>query len=252
MKKFSPLQKALAWATHTFTASGMVAGFFAILFIKDHQFVEAIYCLMAAFFIDGIDGTFARMFKVKEVLPRMDGQTIDYVVDFANYAIIPAFFIYEAGYDLNGEYIYLLPETWRWLAIALILIVSGLYYGLDGMVSPDMYFKGFPVLWNLAAYYMYFVLHWSPWINFGLIIFLSIAHFLPLKFVYPSRAVRFRIPNLIATALGVTINVSYLITIGSGMDIQWLRIAAIIMAIYLCLLTLYNSFWEPKFQSQHQ
>ena len=36
--------------------------------------------------LDGIDGTFARMAKVKEVLPHVDGKMIDYVIDFFTYA----------------------------------------------------------------------------------------------------------------------------------------------------------------------
>ncbi len=53
--------------------------------------------LLVALLIDGIDGTLARVFKVKEVLPNVSGKTIDTVVDFTNYAVVPAYFFYAAA-----------------------------------------------------------------------------------------------------------------------------------------------------------
>ena len=92
-KKIKPniFNKTLAWAVHLFTASGLLAGFMALLAMHDHDVRQAMFWLILAFVIDGIDGTFARMAHVTEVLPNMDGKTIDYVVDFFNFAIVPAY-----------------------------------------------------------------------------------------------------------------------------------------------------------------
>jgi phosphatidylcholine synthase len=245
MSSFSPLQKALAWATHAFTASGMVAGFFAIVYISQHAFVEAWYCLIAALIIDGVDGTFARLFKVREVLPKVNGQMMDYVVDFANYAIIPGYFIYEAGEMVNGKWEYILPEEWRWAAIAMLLIVSVLYYGMEGMVSTDMYFVGFPVMWNAVAFYLFFIFDWAPWVNFGWIVFLSIAHFLPLKFIYPSRSTKFLIPNIIGTVVIIGSNLGLLAAIALDGPQEWLRIGSIAGMVYFWGLSLYHTFLDP-------
>lgn len=236
---FTPLQKFLAWSTHAFTASGMVAGFFAIVFIAQHQFIEAWYCLMASIVIDGIDGTFARAFRVTEVLPHVSGKTMDFVVDFANYAVIPAWFLYEAGYQYDGEYVYLLPEDWRWLAISMLLITSVLYYGLDGMVSSDMYFVGFPVLWNLVAYYIFFVFQWHPWLNFALVVFCCVMHFVPIKVLYPSRATRFRIPHLIASLILSIGNCFLVIGTARGWEIEilkWLSAGSLLYFMAMSLL----------------
>ena len=80
MNSFSPLEKTLAWSVHLFTASGLVAGFMAILAINEKEWRVAMLWLVACLVIDGVDGTFARLFKVKEVLPEIDGKIIDYVV----------------------------------------------------------------------------------------------------------------------------------------------------------------------------
>jgi phosphatidylcholine synthase len=196
--KYTFTQKALAYSVHGFTSTGIVAGFMAILAVAAHDFKAAMWWLFVTLVIDGIDGTFARLFKVKEVLPNMDGKMIDSVIDFATYAIIPAFFIYEAQ---------LLPPSVNLLGAAVILLVSALYYGKDGMISSDYYFVGFPVMWNMVAFYLYFVTDFSAWLNFGLIIVFAIMHFLPIKFLYPSRTVRYRWLNVLVSLIFVVVNV---------------------------------------------
>lgn len=188
----TPTQKFLAWSVHVFTASGLLSGFMAILAINQHDWSAAMLWLMLCLFIDGVDGTFARMWRVKEVLPQVDGKMIDYVIDFATYAIIPAYFFYQAE---------MVWEEWRLPCTFIILMVSALYYGLDGMVSDDLYFVGFPVLWNIAILFLFFIFEFPPAGNVAYIIALAILHFVPIKFPYPSRTVRFRWLTLTVTVL---------------------------------------------------
>lgn len=179
----TPMQKAAAWGVHSFTASGILTVFMALLATAEHDYVAAMWWLLAAQFIDGVDGTLARYFKVEEVLPNVSGKAIDFVIDFAAYAIIPAYLIYQSG--VAGEGMGL------WLAF-LILITSALYYGMEGMISDDHYFVGFPVMWNMAAFYLLFIFGWGPWGNAALIIGLAVLQFVPIKFAYPSRTRRWR------------------------------------------------------------
>lgn len=231
----SPLQKTLAWAVHIFTASGMVAGFMAILAINEKDWREAMFWLILCLIIDGIDGTFARMFKVKEVLPFMDGKTMDFVVDIATYAIIPAYFFHEAD---------LVAESWKLPCTALILLVSVIYYGKDGMVSGDNYFIGFPVLWNLVVFYLVFVFQASETTNLVLIVVFSILHFIPIKFAYPSRGARFRIPTLLFSVLFfvVMIAITYLYPERNGL----LTFGAWLCGLYFGMLAVYNTVLEHK------
>lgn len=182
-EKYSIGQKAAAWSVHIFTSTGIVAGFMAILAIQEKDFRVAALWLVVALIIDGIDGTFARMANVKKVLPHMDGQTIDYVIDFATYAIIPAYFFHESN---------LVAEELRLPLSALILLVSAIYYGKTGMVTDDYYFLGFPVLWNMVVVCHFFLLDFSQTWNAVFIILYAILHFVPIKFVYPSRAPRWQ------------------------------------------------------------
>lgn len=164
----------------------------AIIAIDAGNFREAMLWLFLCLLIDGVDGTFARMFRVTEVLPHVKGQTIDYVIDFATYAIIPAYFFYSAE---------LVPAPWDLYLTFAILLVSALYYGLDGMVSDGMHFVGFPVMWNMVVLFLYFIFDFSPWGNAILILAFAILHFVPIKFAYPSRARRFKWVILINTIL---------------------------------------------------
>ncbi|HQU81500.1 MAG TPA: CDP-alcohol phosphatidyltransferase family protein [Pyrinomonadaceae bacterium] len=184
--------KIFAWFTHFFTASGLLAGFMAILAVSGKNWRAAMAWLLVALAIDGFDGTLARKFKVKEVLPNFDGKTIDYVIDFANYAIIPAYFFYQSD---------LVSENWSLPLSFLILMVSAIYYGNDGMVSDDFYFVGFPVMWNVVVFYLIFVFSLNELGNAAVIVFFAILHFVPIKFVYPSRATQLKFATLTVTAI---------------------------------------------------
>ncbi|MBK7408844.1 MAG: CDP-alcohol phosphatidyltransferase family protein [Saprospirales bacterium] len=203
-RSYSFSRQLSAWGVHIFTSCGMLTGFLAIVAISNGHFREATLWLVASQLIDGFDGTLARWVNVEKVLPHMSGKTIDMVIDFANYALIPAYFLYESG---------LLAAPYHGLAAGLILLVSALYYGKDGMVSEDYHFVGFPVMWNLVVFFLYFVLHLSPTANFLLVVFFAILHFVPIKFAYPSRAGQLRWPTL---PLGVI----------------WICLAAAILWIY--------------------
>lgn len=217
--KYTFIQKSLAFGVHAFTASGMVAGFMAILAITAHEFKTAMLWLFVTLIIDGIDGTFARLFKVKEVLPNFDGSMIDAVIDFATYGIIPAYFIYEAS---------LLPEDYRLLGAAIILMVSAIYYGKSGMISNDYYFIGFPVMWNMVAFYLFFVTNISEWLNFILVVIFAIMHFIPIKFLYPSRTQKYRWLNITVSAIFVISNIWIIMIYDEkNMILSWISIACV-------------------------
>ncbi len=229
--KYGIGHKSLAYLVHAFTASGLIAGFLAILSINQKDWRMAMVYLILALFIDGIDGTFARLVKVKEVLPKIDGKTIDYVVDFVNYAVVPTYFLYMAD---------LFPSAWAIPCSALILLVSAIYYGKEGMVSDDFYFIGFPVLWNLAAFYIYFVFNLPLAGNVLLVVFLAILHFVPIKFPYPSQATRWKISTKIATCIGMFVLATILYLYPEKNNI--LRILSILVLLYFGILSLLETF----------
>ncbi len=186
------MQKLAAWSVHVFTASGLLAGFLGLVAVTEGAYRLAMLWILVALVIDGIDGTFARLARVGEVLPHVSGKTIDYVIDFFSYAILPAYFFYMA---MDLEY---LP---RLLCAFAMLLSAALYYGMEGMVSEDgHHFVGFPALWNMVVYLLVFVLPGlSPTLVVFLVAFFAVLHFVPILFAYPSRGGRWWILTLVAT-----------------------------------------------------
>lgn len=235
-------RRLAAWGVHLFTATGIVCAFFAVLAVNHHNIPVAFFWLLVALFIDGVDGTFARMLRVKEVLPHVQGKWIDYVVDFANYAFVPAYILYMAQVERDGQMEYLLPDGWREVAVAVALLVSALYYGLDGMVDEGLHFVGFPVLWNVVAFYLYFVFQAPPWINFGLVMLFAALHFVPIKYPYPSRTKRFMALNIGMTAIGFVAN-SVIVWERYGEQTPhwgWLVLSGVAAAYYLVAAVIYT------------
>lgn len=238
--------KVISWSVHLFTASGLVFGFLALISISKHEFVQSFLFLSTAFLIDGIDGTLARKFKIKEVLPKINGSMIDDVIDFANDVVISAYFIFECGWIEGGEYHYLLPDGYRWFGAIIILLVSALYYGKTEMVTEDKYFNGFPALWNVVAFYLFFVIQLAGWPSVVFIVIVAFSHFLPIKFPYPSQGKRFVLIRWIATILFAATNISILILLAIGLEFLWLRITSLATAGYFIWEAVYVSFFDKK------
>lgn len=181
-----------AWLVHIFTASGILAVFMALVETGVNDFRSAMLWLLAALIIDGVDGTLARRYRVEEVLPKMSGKSMDFVIDFCGYAVVPAYMIYQAN---------LMPDALG-LSMALIVVLSSaIYYGKAGMVTNDLYFKGFPVMWNMVAFYLIFIFSFSASMNIAVILILTIMQFIPIKFAYPSLTRRWMPATLIITAI---------------------------------------------------
>jgi len=231
--EFDLKAKALAWSVHAFTASGILVGLLAIVAIAQHQWAEAMGLLLACAVIDGVDGTLARRFKVQQVLPDFDGKTIDYIIDFATYAIIPAYFVYESS---------MVPESMRLVAAGAILLVSSYYYGKKGMVSDDFYFVGFPVMWNLVVMYFFFVFSFSEWWNFVWILVFCVLHFVPIKYLYPSRTVEHRRLTLAITAIGV-LSYPFILYIYPEQN-MFLSGAATLMGAYYMFMAIYKTYFD--------
>lgn len=226
--------RVFAWAVHLFTATGVVVAFLAILSVAAHQWQMAMFWLLIAQIIDGIDGTFARIAKVKTVLPNFDGKAMDYVIDFATYAIIPIYFMYE---------VQLMPTSVQFIGAAVALLASVLYYGMPNMVSDDLHFVGFPVMWNLVAYYLFYVVQFPDWVNFGIIIGLSIMHFVPLKYVYPSRTAHLFLLTLVVTITAFVVN-SYILYKNGDVALP-VKIISLLTLLYLVVIGVYHTFSPP-------
>jgi phosphatidylcholine synthase len=181
-----PLVNAAAFGVHIFTASGAALALFALLAAIDHDWTRMFSFLGAALFVDGIDGTLARRLDVAERLPRWSGDVLDLVVDFLTYVFIPAYVVVASG---------LLP-AYLAISCAVAIIISGALYFADRRMKMDgNYFRGFPAVWNVPAFYL-LLLKPDAWIAATAIGLLAVTTFLPVPFVHPFRVARLRVLTL--------------------------------------------------------
>ena len=183
--------KIAAWAVHGFTASGAVLGFLAIISILNNDLVGAFLWLGLALLIDGIDGSLARKIGVLDKTPNIDGSTLDNVIDYLNYVIIPALMIY---------WFQMVPNGWEIILPAGMFAVSLYTFANINMKTNDYYFSGFPAVWNIVVLYFY-ILNTHPIINVIIILLLFIFTFIPIKFVHPLRVKKIRNLTIFCTVL---------------------------------------------------
>lgn len=174
--------KGVAAGIHVLTATGVLAGFQALLACVDRHWETAFIWLAVATVIDGVDGPLARHFKVKTYLPRFSGERLDLVIDYFTYVIVPALMIY-----LSGR----IPEGWALAAAFIVLMTSLFHFSDEDSKTDDGFFVGFPAIWNVIAFLL-FVFPMPSAMGFALIAICGALTFVPLKWVHPIRAQRWR------------------------------------------------------------
>jgi phosphatidylcholine synthase len=181
-----------AWGVHLFTASGAIAGLFALDRIAVSDFRGAFIWMAVAIIIDSADGTLARLVNVHDRIPIFDGALLDNIVDYLNYVAVPLFLMLRAN---------LLPRTATgFFAASLAMLASAYGFSRTDAKTEDHYFRGFPSYWNLVALYL-FCLSYSPLVNSLIVIVLALMVFVPVKYIYPSRTEPMRPLTLIFAAL---------------------------------------------------
>jgi phosphatidylcholine synthase len=167
---------------HIFTALGAGVALIAMLEAVREHWVAMFAWLGVALVIDAVDGPLARRLDVARVQPNWSGDVLDLVVDFVTYVFVPAYAITASGL--------LLPLAAPLLG-AGIAVSGALYFADRRMKSEDNHFRGFPGLWNVAAFYL-FLLHLPPALSSLGVAVLIVLTFAPFRVVHPIRVVRLR------------------------------------------------------------
>ncbi|MBW1884818.1 MAG: CDP-alcohol phosphatidyltransferase family protein [Deltaproteobacteria bacterium] len=166
--------RMLSWGVHLLTASGGVLGLFALVCIATQRLELAVLLMLASLVVDSIDGTLARAVRVTEHLPQIDGRRLDDIVDYLNFVIVPSFFMWAAGSVVHVG----------WLSAPVLASAVGLAR-VDAK-TEDNFFLGFPSYWNILAIFLW-LMGMQPVAGTIWVVALSIAVFVPIKYLYPSK-----------------------------------------------------------------
>jgi len=190
------LRTTAAWGVHLLTASSAPAGVLAILAAERGDAATSMGWMAYTIAVDSVDGTLARAVGVKRVLPFFDGTRLDDLVDYDTYVIVPALFqLHMRLHPGQGA-----------VAIAFCPVVASAYgFCRTDAKTTDHYFTGFPSYWNIVAFYLY-TLAWPRAVNAAVVIAFSLAVFVPIRYVYPSRTTTLRpLTVVLGVAWGTTV-----------------------------------------------
>lgn len=214
--------RAAALLVHIFTATGAGIALLAMLEAVREHWTAMFAWLGLALLIDGLDGPIARRLNVEAAQPNWSGEILDLVVDFLTYVFVPAYAITASGL--------LLPIIAPLLGMGIV-ISGALYFSDRRMKTEDNHFRGFPALWNAAAFYL-FLLRPSSAVSGFAIAALIVLTFVPFKVLHPVRVKRFRVFNLLLIAVWAALA---MIAIANDFDVA-MPITAVLCAIALYII----------------
>ena len=215
----------IAWIAHLYTATGAVIALLATGVTFAHNFRAAFLYLVVATAVDATDGLLARALRVKERLPHFDGARLDDIVDYLTYVFVPALIVWQAD---------LVPSAFP---ICAAMVLSSAYgFGQTGAkieTGGDHFFTGFPSYWNIVAVYLY-VLELPQRTNAIVIAVLAVMVFVPIRYLYPSRAQTLKWTTNVLGALWAAL-FSWMIWRLPAVDGPWTLISLIFPFYYFML-----------------
>jgi phosphatidylcholine synthase len=182
--------------------------------------------MFAATIVDATDGALARLARVKERLPHVDGARIDDIVDYITFVFLPLMLLDAAG----GL------AAWAVFPVAAAILLSSMY----GFVSPDAktsdhFFTGFPSYWNVVVLYL-LVLAVPPAVNAIILLVLSALVFVRIRYVYPSRTPVLRGLTLVLSGAWAAA-LAAMIALWPSPP-RWLTIGSLAFPVYYVVLSL--------------
>jgi phosphatidylcholine synthase len=229
------VRRTAGFFVHMFTASGGAVAVLALYAAIERDFARCFAWLGLALFIDGVDGTLARAARVTETAATIDGVTLDLVVDFLSYVLVPVVALWRSD---------LMPTPVAFWMGLIVTIASALYFADTRMKTGDHWFRGFPALWNVFVLYL-FVLR-APWqANAALTLLATAMMFAPVVFVHPLRVVKLRIVTIAATGAWFVLAGEAIL---EGLEPQlWVKVGFVAIAAYFIGLPLFrHSPWSHE------
>ncbi len=217
------------FCVHVLTAAGAAFALLALMAAVAEQWAVMLAWLGLALVVDAADGPLARRLEVASRLPRWSGDTLDLVVDFVTYVFVPAYAIAASG---------LLPPGFGAAAGVLVVVTGALYFADRAMKTPDNYFRGFPALWNVVAFYL-LLLRPGPGWTAACVAALAMMTFMPFAFIHPLRVLRHRAFNIVVLVLWAVLAIAALAR--DLMPPAWVTIVLCAIGVYVVSAGLFRA-----------
>ena len=222
----SSIYKIRASLVHFLTGSGIIFSFLALVSVIEGYKLQTFMFLGVALIIDIIDGTLARKYKIDVIFPNIDGKTLDTIIDYINYILIPCIMLYKFNY---------LPQNFSLIIPIVILCISLYSYINIKLIDASFSYLGFPSIWNIILLYLE-ILSFNKWINLLIIIFFVFLKFVPFKVLHPMRFPKLKKTNI--TLLFGTIFTSLVLLINK-LEFEFMNNLYIYFLILWLVLNIY-------------
>jgi phosphatidylcholine synthase len=180
--------------------------------------------------IDAVDGTLARRYRVEETVPHIDGVVLDLVVDFLTYVVVPLVALWRSG---------LLAPPFAVFVCCVVGMASALYFADKRMKTHDLWFRGFPAIWNVLVFYL-LVLRPGPLAATLIVAAAAGLMFTPVVFVHPLRVVRLRLVTMTATGAWSAAAIAA-VEQGLSQADSLIKAALVAVAVYFLALPLFRN-----------
>ena len=210
---------------HGYTASGAVLAFVGAWAVVHGNDRLAFGSMFVATIVDATDGALARLARVKDVLPEVDGARIDDIVDYITFVFLPMLLLEASG----G-----LHQSMALPVIAVVLLSSMYGFVAPDAKSSDHFFTGFPSYWNIVVLYL-MLFRVPPTYNAVVLLALSALVFVRIGYVYPSRTPTLR-PVTLALASAWGVLVGAIIWMWPSPP-SWMSIVSLVFPVYYTVLS---------------
>ena len=111
----------------------------------------------------------------------------------------------------------------------MIVVTGALYFADRQMKTSDYYFRGFPAIWNVAAFYL-FLFKPAPWLGALAIAVLAVLTFVPFHVMHPIRIAHLRVLTTAAMVLWALLAIFAVVqNLDPGF---WTEAALCLLAVY--------------------
>ena len=230
----SQTQRRAGFSIHVLTASGALAGLVALQSVIDGHIRAALLWLIVCQILDGIDGPIARKFDVSLHAPHIDGHVLDLVIDYVTCVVVPTVLLIRMD----------VVEPRLTMTISgLILITSALWFARTDQETEDVWFNGFPAMWNIVIP-TFILLGTSQRYAAMICIVFCVAQLTMVKFPHLVRVQALRPATYTATV--VYFGAFILLSAQYPNGPQWAQNIILVCPIYLVAIVVWRTFFPHR------